>query len=65
MIWKKITIYVENFTDKEKQLLIYIGYLIMDSDRLNAKIMKEVFEEFDFDPTNIADGLLEKLTDLV
>jgi len=56
---------VENFTDKEKQLLIYIGYLIMDSDRLNAKIMKEVFEVFDFDPTNIADGLLEKLTDLV
>jgi hypothetical protein len=56
---------VENFTDKEKDLLIHIGYLVLDDSRLSSIVFRELLDIFDIEADSASDTLLEKLTDLV
>jgi hypothetical protein len=56
---------VENFTDKEKNLLIHIGFLVLDDERLSSCVLRELLDTFDIEADSTSDTLLEKLTDLV
>lgn len=56
---------MENFTDKEKDLLIHIGYLVLDDARLSSIVLQELMDTFDIEADSTSDTLLEKLTDLV
>jgi hypothetical protein len=56
---------VEKLTEQEKKFLIYIGYLVLDNDRLRDRLISEVQNEFaDIDP-DVVETLFEKLDDLV
>lgn len=56
---------MENFTDKEKNLLIHIGFLVLDDERLSSCVFRELLDIFDIEADSTSDTLLEKLTDLV
>ena len=56
---------MDNFTDKEKDLLIHIGYLVLDDAHLSSRVLEELFDTFDIESDSTSDTLLEKLTDLV
>ena len=56
---------MEKLTEQEKKFLIYIGYLVLDNDRLRDRLISEVQNEFaDIDP-DVVETLFEKLDDLV